>query len=96
MYPNLGSMAKIQNRQLIFKMQAQNRRGVPVVASEKEPACQCRRHKRHGFDPWVWKITWKKSWQPTPLFLPGKSHEQRILAGYSPWDGKESDMTEAT
>ena len=37
-------------------------------------------------DPW--------SWQPTPVFLPGKSHEQRSLAAYSPWDHKESDATE--
>ena len=34
------------------------------------------------------------SWQPTPVFLPGKSQEQTSLAGYSPWDHKESDMTE--
>jgi len=32
-------------------------------------------------------------WQPTAVFLPGKSHEQRILAGYSLWGRKESDMT---
>ena len=35
-------------------------------------------------------------WQPTPVFLPGESHGQRSLSGYSPWGGKESDMTEAT
>ena len=85
-----------QNAQHIFKMQAENRRGFPVVASQKEPVCQYRRHKKHGFDPWVWKIPWKRAWQPTPLFLPGESHGQRILAGYSPWGGKESDITEAT
>ena len=39
-------------------------------------------------------INWKKKWQPTPVFLPGKSHGWRSLAGYSPWDHKESDMTE--
>ena len=27
----------------------------------KEPACQCRRHKRHGFGPWVWEIPWKRT-----------------------------------
>ena len=42
-------------------------------ASGKEPACQCRRHKRHWFDPWVGKILWKREWQPTPVFLPGES-----------------------
>ena len=45
------------------------------------PACQCRRHR---FYPWVGTIPWRRKWQPTPVFLPGKSHGQRILAGYSP------------
>ena len=36
------------------------------------------------FDPWVWKIPWRRNWQSTPVFLPGKSHEQRSLVGYSP------------
>ena len=52
--------------------------------SGKEPACQCRRHKRHGFDPWVGKIPCRRAWQPTPVFLPGESHGQRSLEGYSP------------
>ena len=39
----------------------------------KEPACQCRRHKRRGFDPWVGKIPWRRAWQPTAIFLPGES-----------------------
>ena len=60
----------------------------------KEPAYQCRRHRRCGFDPWVWKIPWRRKWQPTPVFLPGKSHGQRSLAGYSPWGCKELDTTE--
>ena len=50
---------------------------VPVV--KKKPACQCRRHKRQGFDPWVGKIPWRKAWQPTPVVLPGESHGQRRL-----------------
>ena len=37
-----------------------------------------------GFDPWVRKILWRRAWQPTPVFLPGESHGQRSLAGYSP------------
>ena len=41
-----------------------------------------------GFDPWVGKIPWRRKWQPVPILLPGKSHGQRILAGYSPW-GRE-------
>ena len=60
----------------------------------KEPACQCRRHRRHGFDPWVGKIPWSRKWQPAPVFLPGKSHGQRSQAGYSPWGCRESDTTE--
>ena len=38
-----------------------------------------------GFDPWVRKIPWRRKWQPTPVFLSGKLHEQRSLAGYSLW-----------
>ena len=36
------------------------------------------------FDPWVGKILWSRAWQPTPAFLPGESHGQRSLVGYSP------------
>ena len=39
----------------------------------KEPAYQCRRHKRYSFDPWAGQISWRKEWQPTPVFLPGES-----------------------
>ena len=55
---------------------------------------QCRRHKRHGFSPWVGKIPWRKASQPTLVFLFGECHGQRSQAGYSPWGHKESDMTE--
>ena len=51
---------------------------------------------RHGFNPWFRKIPWMSVWQSAPVFLPGKSHEQRTLADYNLWDHKESDMTEAT
>ena len=50
--------------------------------------------RRHGFDSWVRKIPWRRKWQSTPVFLPGKSHRQRNLVGYSPWGCKESDGTE--
>ena len=63
-------------------------------ARGEEPTCQCRRHKRREFDPWVGKIPWKRAWQPTPVFLPGRVHGQRSLVGYSQWDRKESDTTE--
>ena len=58
--------------------------GFPGDASGKESACQCRRHKRCGLDPWTVMIPWRRAWQPTPLFLPGESYGQRILTGYSP------------
>ena len=47
----------------------------PRWHSGKEPTCQCRRHKRPGFNPWVRKIPWRRAWQPTPAFLPGKFHK---------------------
>ena len=47
-----------------------------------------------GFNPWVGKIPWSRKWQHTLVFLPGKFHGQKSLAGYSPWDHKESDVTE--
>ena len=62
--------------------------------SGKESACQCRRCKRCGFDPWFGKIPWRRKWQPIPVFLPGESHGQRRLAGYSSWDHKELDTAE--
>ena len=69
--------------------------GFPGGASRKEPAYQCRKHKRHGFDPWVGKIPWRRTWQPTPIFLPREFHGQRSLAGYCPQGCKMSDMAKA-
>ena len=68
--------------------------GFPGGARGKQSAYQCRRCKRHGLDPWVRKIPWRRKWQPTLVFLPGKSHGQRRLGGYSPWGHKESGTTE--
>ena len=58
--------------------------GFPSAASGKEPACQCRGHKRCGFSPWVGKMPWRRAQQPTPVFLPGESRRQSSLLGYSP------------
>ena len=69
---------------------------LPRWLSGKESACQYRRHKRQRFDTWVRKMPWRKKWQPIPVFLPGKSHGQRSLVGYSPWGCKELDTTEYT
>ena len=43
---------------------------------------------------YIYIYNWRRKWQPTPVFLPGESHGQRSLVGYSPWGCKESDMTE--
>ena len=64
------------------------RKGLPRWLSDIEFACQCRRYRRHEFAPWTRQIPWRRKWQLAPVFLPGKSHGQRILAGYSPWDHK--------
>ena len=50
--------------------------------------------RRRGFNPWVGKIPWRREWKPTPVLLPGESHGQGSLVGYSPWGRKELDMTE--
>ena len=63
----------------------------PGGASSKESACQC---KRCQSDPWVRKISWRRKWHSTPVFLPGKFCSQRSLMGYSPWGHKESDTAE--
>ena len=65
--------------------------GLSRWLSGRELACQCR---RRVFDPWIGKIPWRKEWQPTPVFLPGESHGQKSLVGYSSWGCKELDTTE--
>ena len=54
----------------------------------------CRSRKGCRFDSWVGKILWSRNWQSTPVFLPGKSHGQKSLAGYNPWGRKELDTNE--
>ena len=51
-------------------------------------------HMRQEFDPWVRKIPWRRAWQPTPVFLPRESHEQRSLVGYilyGPFHGRNKE-----
>ena len=50
--------------------------GFPGGATGKEPACQVRRYRRRGFDHWVGKILWRRTWKPTPVFLPGESMDR--------------------
>ena len=71
-----------------FKHVYFQRSGLPRWPGGKEPACQCRRHKRCRFDPCVGKIPWSRKWQPTLVFLPWISHGQRNPEGYSPWGRK--------
>ena len=61
-----------------------------VVQRAKQSTYKCK------FDPWVRKILWRRKWQPTPVFLPGKSHGRRRLEGCSPWGCKKLDITLAT
>ena len=63
----------------------------PRWLSGKESTCQCRRHR---FNPWVGRIPWRRKWQLTPVFLPGKSHGQRNQASYNPWCHEGLDMSE--
>jgi len=58
---------------------------MPGSSIRKNICLQC---SRPGFDLWVGKIPWRRKWQSTPVFLPGKSHGQKSLTGYSPWGHK--------
>ena len=75
MYPSLISLLGLNNIPV----------GLPWWLSGKSICLQCRRPR---FDSWVGNISWEKKLQPTPVFLPGKSHGQRSLLGYSPWGYK--------
>ena len=74
-----------------FRSLVSNALRIPRWLSGKEPTCRCKRYRRCGFDPWIGKISWRRKWQPNAIFLPGKSHGQRNLVGYSPWGHKELD-----
>ena len=63
--------------------------GLHWCFSGEEFTCQCR---RSSFNLWDRKIPWRRKWKPTPIFLPGKSHGQRNLVGYSPWGHKNSHI----
>ena len=67
------------------------RAGFPGGSDSKEPACNAGGPR---FDSRVGMIPWRREWQPTPVFLPGKSYGPRSLEGYGSWSHKESDMPE--
>ena len=71
-------------------------RGFPGGTSGKEPTCQCRRQRDVGLIPGSGRFPWRTAQQPTPVFLPGKSHGQMSLMGYSPWGHTVLDITEVT
>ena len=66
---------------------------LPVWLSGKESTCPCRRRE---LDPWYGKIPCRRKRQPTPVFVPGKSHGQRNLVGYGPWGHKRVRHNRAT
>ena len=70
--------------------------GFPRWHTGKQIACQCRKHKRHGFNSWVGKMPWKRKWQPALVVLPGKSLEKGTWQAIGHRDHKKSDMTEHT
>ena len=76
------------NEQIVQSNKRESMWKLPRCLSGKESSCT--------FDPWVRKIPWRRKWQPTPVFLPGESHGQRSLVGYSPLGCKELGVTEAT
>ena len=91
--PNRAHSIQCHGSRKLVKKCCLSLKRLPRWHNDKESACQCRRHKRCGFNPWVGKIPWSRKWQPTTVFLPGESYGQRSLAGNSPWGQKELNMT---
>ena len=71
------------------------RNGLPQWLNGKKSPCNAG-DERHGFNPWVRKMPWRRAWQPTPVFLPRELHGQRKLMGYRPWGHKVGTRTEHT
>ena len=63
-------------------------------ANGKESTCQCRRRKKHWFDPWVGNIPWRRSWQPTAVLLPGESPRTEEPGGLQTMGLQRADTTE--
>ena len=66
--------------------------GFPSGFAVKNPAANA----GNKVQPWVRKVRWRRKWQPTAVFLPGKPHGQRRPEGHSPWGHKEAGTTEHT
>ena len=84
--PKAGHLAPASSAQSVLNKCLLNKWPLqPCLPSGKESACQCRRHWRLKFNPWVEKILWRRKWHPTPVFLPGKVHGRGSLADHGPW-----------
>ena len=68
--------------------------GEAISSVRTENAMNVSSSFQHPFHTFLSSEPWRRKWQPTPVLLPGKSHGQRSLVGYSPWGRKESDTTE--
>ena len=88
------SVNHVQKSLFNFYLVVSSLRKLPRLHSGKESACQWRRCKRRSFNPWVRNIAWRRKLQLTLVFLPGKFHGQRSLAGYNQWGHKECDTAE--
>ena len=81
---------------MVFQIAMYNEQWASWWLSGKRTCLQRRRRKRYGFKSWIGKIPWRRAWKSMSVFLPGESHRQRSLGGYSPWGHKESDTIETT
>ena len=91
--PHPTRLPQASSTDQIFPLVCQPNKGFTGGSISREPTSQCRRCWRRGFSPWLRKISWRRPWQPTPVFLPGEAHGQGSLAGYIPWGRKESNRT---
>ena len=91
-----GKLERWREKGSLLKIPVLEELGLPTWLSGKRICLPMRRPKGWGLDVWVWRIPWRRKWQSAPVFLPGKSHGQRNLVGYSLWGCKELDVTEHT
>ena len=77
-----GHMLSLQ-QQGTFQRSSRNHRASQGATVVKSLLARQER-RRCGLDPWGWNIPWRKTWHPTPVFLPAESHGERSLEGYSP------------
>ena len=90
-------MKKTTLKHIIFLKPKDEGQASQVALDVKNPPANATDVKDEGsIRAKIRKIPWGRAWQPSPVFLPGDSHGQRNLTGYSPWGLKESDVTEVT